>query len=62
MKNITVIRHTKNPAFGYLGSLVANLLHKDNAVTYLDASIDNLDSFNYFAPDILVILGDIMGV
>ena len=61
MKNITVIRHTKNPAFGYLGSLGANLLDRDDVVTYLDASVDNLDSFNPLAPDILIVLGGPIG-
>ncbi|MBW4572985.1 MAG: glutamine amidotransferase [Tolypothrix carrinoi HA7290-LM1] len=61
MKNITVIRHTRNPAFGYLGSLVANLHQKDYAVTYVEAGLDNLASLNPLTPDIFVILGGPMG-
>lgn len=61
MKNITVIRHTKNTAFGYLGSLVANLHEKDYAVTYVEAGLDDIASLNPLTPDIFIILGGPMG-
>ncbi|MDJ0618187.1 MAG: glutamine amidotransferase [Calothrix sp. MO_192.B10] len=57
MKNVTVIRHVKNTAFGHLGSLVKVLNQQNYTVTYLEPTLDNLADVDSLTPDIFVILG-----
>jgi GMP synthase (glutamine-hydrolysing) len=61
MKNVTVIRHVKNTAFGYLGSLTPVLNQQNYTVTYVDAVQDNLADIDPLTPDIFVILGGPIG-
>jgi GMP synthase (glutamine-hydrolysing) len=61
MKNITVIRHVRNTAFGHLDSLVQALNKQDYTIKYIEAGLDNLTDVDPLTPDIFVILGGPMG-
>lgn len=61
MKNVVVIRHVRNTAFGYLGNLATVMNQQDYTVTFIKAGLDNLADIDPLTPDIFVILGGPIG-